>query len=95
MKRLGCLLLFCLVLRGYSLQTKKDDQFEVNKEGPAIVKRTAVVENNNDEIVMVCTVRNSTNSTSCEEDTSGTTWGTENEACNKTNGRLLIIYLYM
>ena len=75
------MLLFCLVLGGYSLQTKKDDQFEVNKEGPAIVKRTAVVENNN-EIVMVCTIGDSTNSTSCEEDNSGRIWGVSNQACN-------------
>ncbi len=79
------MLLFCLVLGGYSLQPKKDDQFEMNEEGPAIVKRDAAVDTVT--MVMECnkvTVDNIT-SIQCTED-SGTTLGAENDFCNNTNG---------
>ncbi len=80
------MILFCLVLRGYSLQPKKDDQFEVNEEGAAIVKRTA---EDNTDVVIVCTIGNSTVPTNCIEDTSGMTGGTVNDSCNKPDGKLL------
>ncbi len=90
MKILGLLLLLCLVLGGYSLQSKMDDQFYINEKGPAIVKRSA--EDDSTVTHVVCTVGNSTVPTSCEEDTTGTTGGTTaNDNCTKPNGRLLNI----